>query len=274
MNLFNTTLTAGVLGACCLLAGGPAAFAQGPPIDPPDASFVPIGPAGVGGPITRADDLRAADPGSWDHVDAMAERLERLSELLHEEVHAHLEGHVYFRHMDGHATEVERLANHLHEMAHAGENIPHLREDVIALDTQVHEADEVITQIARRGVRSDHYHGAVTQTRRIVREMIAIQHHLEEDLAVLDPNYRPHRAARPIYEDPYGHDAHPGRPVHTPPSWQLHRGEIDHRHDRYRDGHDRHGHGVRHRDRHDHGAAFRFQRGLAPLLHDRFRRRR
>ncbi|NNJ25663.1 hypothetical protein [Alienimonas chondri] len=214
--------------------GGPTplsrpAFQDGPvqsgtvQSSPVQGGSVQSGPADAGGTITRGDDLRAADPGSWDHVDLMAERLEHLSKQLHDEVHAHLQGHEYFRHMDGHATEVERLATHLHAVAHAGESIPHLRADVVALDTQVHEADEVITQIARRGVLTRHYNGAIVQTRRIVREMIAIQHHLEEDLAVLDPNHRNYRqreAARPVPRDPHDHGPYPG-PVHTPPSWHA-----------------------------------------------------
>ncbi|QDT14892.1 hypothetical protein [Alienimonas californiensis] len=254
MNVHRATVGSSLLGLGLFLCSGASAPLSAQVPAPPGSS-VPLGgsfqiaPGPPAGTITREGDLRAADPGSWDHVDEMAETLERLSKELHDEVHAHLVGHEYFYHMDGHATEVERLATHLHEVAHAGESLAHLREDVIALDRQVHEADEVITQIARRGVLTQHYNGAIVQTRRIVREMIAIQHHLEDDLAALDPNYRPHRAG---YRGPdaqgHGHDRHdahvpPSR--HLPPS--LQRPSVGH--------HDGHHHDVYRQDAYHRGPA-------------------
>ncbi|QDT16580.1 hypothetical protein CA12_26860 [Alienimonas californiensis] len=270
MRPFNMALGSGVLGIGFYFSLGAVASLPAQTAPPPSGSVpasspafqsgpvqsspVQSGPVDTGGAITHGDDLRAADPGSWDHVDLMAERLEQLSKQLHDEVHAHLQGHEYFSHMDAHATEVERLAVHLHEVAHAGESIPHLREDVAALDRQVHEADEVITQIARRGVLTRHYNGAIVQTRRIVREMIALQHHLEDDLAALDPNYRnyhPRETARPVPRDPHDHGRYPGA-VHTPPSWHspgtgstLHpRPYSDYYHDRHGHRYDSHGHAA------------------------------
>lgn len=143
--------------------------------------------------VIREGDLREADharPGTWEHVDEMASDLEKYAKDFHDEVHLHLEGHIYFRHMDGHAEEIEELAKHIHDLAHKGKSIKHLREDVIELDEQVHHADQVITKIARHGVRAGHYDGAVRQTRRIVKSMNGILHHLEADLAALDPDYR------------------------------------------------------------------------------------
>ncbi len=90
--------------------------------------------------------------------------------------------------------EIDELAKHIHDLAHKGKSIKHLREDVIELDEQVHRADEVITKIARHGVRAEHFNGVVRQNRRIVKAMNAILHHLEDDLAELDPDYlRGHR---------------------------------------------------------------------------------
>lgn len=189
--------------------------------------------------VIREGDLREADharPGSWEHVDEMASDLEQYAKDLHDEVHVHLEGHIYFRHMDGHAEEIEELAKHIHDLAHKGKSIKHLREDVIELDEQVHHADEVITKIAHHGVRAEHFDGAVRQTRRLVRSMNGILHHLESDLAELDPDYRRghrHEALRP--------GAGSGRPYRRPSEYY---------HDRY--PHRGYDHGHHHHDHFHH----------------------
>jgi hypothetical protein len=187
--------------------------------------------------LIREGDLSEADqarPGSWDHVDELAVDLERLAQDLHDNVHLHLEGHAYFDHMDGHADEIEHLAEHIHKIAHDGGNLQHLRADVIELDEQVHHADDVITQIARRGVLAAHYDGAVRVNRRIVSSMNGILHHLEEDLAELDPTYRNGR---------YHETRRPGLDQYPP------RRPSEDYHDRYpRRGYDRYDHYG-----HDHG---------------------
>lgn len=191
------------------------------------------------GQIIREGDLAEADharPGSWEHVDELADGLEKYAKDLHDEVHLHLEGHVYFRHMDGHAEEIEELAKHIHDLAHEGKSIKHLREDVIELDEQVHHADGVITKIARRGVRAEHFDGAVRQTRRIVKAMNGILHHLEDDLAELDPDYRRghrHETLRPGLDH---------APLHRRPSEDYHHRYPRRGYDRYDDRHDDHYH--------------------------------
>ncbi len=193
--------------------------------------------------IVRQGDLREVDhavPGTWEHVDELADDLEKYAQDLHDEVHLHLEGHEYFRHMDAHAEEIEELAEHIHELAHKGKSIKHLREDVVELDEQVHHADGVITKIARRGVRSEHYDGAVRQTRRIVKSMNAILHHLEEDLAELDPDYRRghrHQTLRPGLDD-HGSRYRPSEEYHRPRIYREPRHDHDWHH-RY-DDHYRH----------------------------------
>ncbi|HBN76951.1 MAG TPA: hypothetical protein DD473_14260 [Planctomycetaceae bacterium] len=174
------------------------------------------------GKMNRGKNLRQEDrarPGTWDHVDELAVDLANLAQDLHDEVHVHLEGHQYFRHIDGHAEKIEELSEHIHDLAHEGGNIRHLREDVIELDEEVHHADGVITDIARKGVRARDFDGGVRQTRRIVDAMIAILHHLEEDLTEMDPSYRNARY-RPDIDDHLHnhrrpsedyHDRYPGR---------------------------------------------------------------
>lgn len=181
MKTLRAILGIGAMGVGIWLATGPVKTVRGQDLVPAREDVI------------REGDLREADhakPGSWEHVDEMASDLEQLAKDLHDEVHLHLEGHIYFPHMDGHAEEIEALAKHIHDLAHKGKSIKHLREDVIELDEQVHHADEVITKIARYGVRADHYDGAVRQTRRIVKSMNDILHHLEGDLAELDPDFR------------------------------------------------------------------------------------
>lgn len=163
-----------------------------------------------GGTLRGEDRVR---PGTWDHVDELAVRLAKLSQDLHDEIHVHLEGHPYFRHMDGHAEEIEELSEHIHDLAHDGGNIRHLREDVVKLDSEVHHADELITKIAQRGVRREHFHGGIRVTRSIVDEMLDILHHLEDDLVAMDPTYR-----RAGYRDYDVQDIHD----HRRPSEQFH----------------------------------------------------
>lgn len=184
--------------------------------------------------IVREGDLRAADharPGSWDHVDELALDLKKLAEDLHDQVHAHLEGHLYFEPLDEHAEEIEALANHIHELAHQGKSIKHLRADVDELDGQVHHARDVVTKIARHGVVSRHYEGGVNQTRRIASAMNDILHHLQDDLAELDPDYRPdfHETRRPIPN---------GAPLHRRPSEEYHSRYPHRGYDRFDEGHE------------------------------------
>jgi hypothetical protein len=182
--------------------------------------------------VIREGDLREADhaaPGSWEHVDELASELEGFAQALHDEVHLHLEGHIYFPHMDEHAEEIEALAEHIHDLAHKGKSIKHLRQDVIELDGQVHHADEVITKIARHGVRAVHYDGAIRQTRRIVKSMNEILHHLEADLAELDPDdrqeaFRPGPGVAPTSRRPSEeyHDRYPHRGFERSPHGHFH----------------------------------------------------
>lgn len=164
-----------------------------------------------GGKSLRHEDR--ARPGTWDHVDELAVDLAQLARDLHDEVHVHLEGHQYFRHIDKHADKIEEFSEHIHELAHEGGNIKHLREDVIELDEEVHHADEVITQIARKGVRARDFEGGVRQTRRIVDAMIAILHHLEDDLTEMDPSYRNARY-RPDVDDHLHNHRRPSEDFH------------------------------------------------------------
>ena len=134
-----------------------------------------------------ADDLANNGDDNWEHIDELADRMANLAEQLHGRIHQHLEGHEFFQEIDEQVDAIEAESHHIHEIAHQGGNIQHLQDDLGELDAAIDHANDVITRVARRGVLSQHYDGAIRQTRTLIRQMDDTLHHMEEDLAELNP---------------------------------------------------------------------------------------
>ncbi|MBI1902851.1 MAG: hypothetical protein HYS13_17275 [Planctomycetia bacterium] len=126
----------------------------------------------------------SASAQSYEHVDQLANQLQRQSANLYWQFRAHFRHTTEYRHLLSDTARMYRLSAHVHEVIHHGADIHHIASDVEQLDQAFHHVEEVVDHIEHDalGHGFGHVHGDTRHVRRQLRQMEATLHHLRDDV--------------------------------------------------------------------------------------------
>ena len=159
----------------------------------------------------------------YAHIDQLACRLEKQTQLLHREVDLHFKRTQLYAHLHTDIAQMERLARHIHDVALRRGSVAHLRTDVNQLDRLYHHVEDLVRALAR-DPRIDLQ--TISHLARGMAQVEQTLHHLQEDLrpVIVQPlcPFEAQRLRTGGYIDPHGHGFVPVRsftPVqpYTPP---------------------------------------------------------
>ena len=149
----------------------------------------------------------AANADTFDHIDALAVKMQADSRELLKEVSLHYSHKAEYRHLRSDAIQFYRVASHIHAVAHQSGNVHHLRSDLTKADRLFHHLEEVLerTDLSFHG----HNHGNTNHVFRLMHNLETNLHHLKRDIDQLDDAAHHGYGSGNLYGG-FGHNGHNG----------------------------------------------------------------
>lgn len=159
----------------------------------------------------------SAQSADWNHIDELANTLERQTAALNHDLTYSYHNAPQFRHLYDDVTKMHGLARHIHDLAHHGRNLRHLESDVRELDDLFHHVEELVAQMNvgwrpygnrfgnQFGSRSGQVHSqgyGVDRLRSRLAQIGDTLHHLHDDLDEMLRGAQHYRGYAPRVIDP------------------------------------------------------------------------